>query len=421
MKKRYNTYRLGIRLHAFNRLTMPVLLNQLGNSNLEKKLEIKIIRTAKQLYQFISGKRPALLLYSFMTPNQPAIEREMNWISKRKNDNVRLVVGGPHCSGDPASCLKLGFDFAITGAAEMGLLRFVESFLGDNLPDAPTLLHLPELDHLDKSLPISKYLPTSPPLEITRGCYWNCKFCQTACQKIIHRSLASVADYLDALKEKGHHRRINFICPSASEYGALKSSRTNLDAIETLLRLFKEKGTSHLEFGIFPSEVRPNRITGEFLNLVKKYCSNRRITIGAQSGSESLLKKIKRGHTVADIEVACKHTARMKLIPHVDIILGFPEESRRDRRETLSLCKMLTSQYRARIHMHYFLPLAGTDFADSYPKVLDYRTIDTIEEMEKDGLCTGWWREGRRLSLELVEVRDRLKTQPIEYQQIDWR
>ncbi len=421
MKRKPKKYRLGIRLQAFNCLTMPALLNQLESTDLDERLEIEIVQNIVQLQRFISDKRPGLLLYSFMTPNLPSVYKEIGWICKKKNESLKLVAGGPHCNGDPLACLKLGFDYAITGAAEMGLVRFMEDFLQGSLPDAPAIIHFPDLDDLDKSLPLSKFLPTSPPLEITRGCHWNCKFCQTACQKTIHRSLDSVESYLDALKEKGHHRRINFICPSASEYGAPKPSRTKLKAIETLLHFFKEEGTSHLEFGIFPSEARPNRISAEFLDLIKKYCSNRRITIGAQSGSELLLKKIRRGHTVADIEAACELTARKKLIPHVDIILGFPDETRGDRWETLSLCKKLASRYRARIHMHYFLPLAGTAFADAHPKALDYRTIDTIEEMEKDGICTGWWREGHRLSMELVEVRDRLKKQQVEYQGIDWR
>ena len=178
MNKSHKKYRLGIRLQTFNRLTIPVLLNQLELSDLEAQLDIKIIQNANLLRRFISDKRPGLLLYSFMTPNLPSISKEIEWVCKKKNDNLKLFAGGPHCNGD----------YAVTGAAEMGFMPFLESYLENGFHDVPTILYLPELDNLDKSLPLSKLMATSPPLEITRGCHWNCKFCQTACQKTIHRS-----------------------------------------------------------------------------------------------------------------------------------------------------------------------------------------------------------------------------------------
>ena len=421
MKQAVKKSRLGIRLQEGNRLTMPVLLNQLENSSLPAQLDMDVIQNEPQLQEFISDPRPGLLLYSFMTPHLPAVYREIEGIRRYKNGNLKLVAGGSHTSGDPLSSLQMGFNLAVTGAAEMGLVCLAEAFIRNTLPEIPTILHLPELDRLDRSLPLSRLLPTSPPLEITRGCYWNCKFCQTACRKAIHRSLESVEIYLEALRRKGHHRRINFICPSASEYDAGSSKKNNLSAIEELLQFFREGGTTHLEYGIFPSETRPDRLTAEFLDLIRRYCSNQKITIGAQTGSESLLKQIRRGHTVADIEAACEVCAAKNFQAQVDLILGFPGETRTDRRETLALANRLASHYGARIHMHYFIPLSGTDFADASPTALDYRTIDTIEKMEGDGISTGWWREGRRLSLELVKVRDQLKDKAVTYQEIDWR
>jgi len=151
MKQAVKKSRLGIRLQEGNRLTMPVLLNQLENSSLPAQLDMDVIQNEPQLQEFISDPRPGLLLYSFMTPHLPAVYREIEGIRRYKNGNLKLVAGGSHTSGDPLSRLQMGFNLAVTGAAEMGLVCLAEAFIRNTLPEIPTILHLPELDRLDRS------------------------------------------------------------------------------------------------------------------------------------------------------------------------------------------------------------------------------------------------------------------------------
>jgi B12-binding domain/radical SAM domain protein len=409
---------LGIRLQLFNRLTFPVVLNQIETARLDQYFQVKIIENPTQLHHFIKESEKGLLLYSFMTPQLPQILKEISWINRNRKSSLKTLAGGPHTTGDPESSLKLGFDYAFKGAAEMGFGSFIQNYLEGKLPPAPTIFSTADIDQLDRSLPISRLLATSPPLEITRGCYWNCRFCQTSCQKAKHRSLDSVKIYYQKLKRRGHHRRMNFICPSAFEYGATSARHLSLTAVKELLEYCKSNGTSHLEFGIFPSETRPNAFSEEFVELIGRFCSNRKICIGGQTGSDRLLKLIRRGHTAEQIETACEISVRYHLRPYVDIIFGFPEENSLDRRETLQLIKKLATTYRARIHLHYFIPLSGTELAHSQPKVLDYKTIDTLNKFEHDGLCTGWWKKGMQLSAELMEVQDYLKAQSISFQEM---
>ena len=416
-----NRPRIGIRLQPENQLTFPVILHHLESLNFHKILDLVILKDEDQLRYFISKRRPSLLLYSFMTPHISRIADEILWIKQCRYESLSLVAGGPHTRGDPVSVLKMGFDYAFTGAVEMGFAHFVEQFTDGRLPDAPAVIHLPELDDLDRSFPMSQTLKTSPPLEITRGCYWNCKFCQTACLKAIHRSFDSIQKYYEALKKRGHQRRINFICPSAFEYKSSAGGHPAVENIEQLLGYFQGSQTAHLEFGIFPSETRPNTFSGEMVKLVKRFCSNKQLTIGAQAGSDELLKITRRGHTVEDIRNACRLTAEHQLQPHVDFIFGFPGETSVHRRQTLRLIKELYVNYQARTHLHYFIPLSGTDLADSQPREIDYRSLDTIEAYEKGGICTGWWREGQRLAEQVLRMRERLRGKEVDYQELDWR
>ncbi len=412
-----NKYLLGIRLQQSNRFTFPVILNQLESSGLDRKFQCHFIENFKDLRQFVKADPEGLLLYSFMTPHLPKIEIETKWIKKNaKNRKFKLVSGGPHTNGNPLSSLQLGFDYAFCGAAETGIVNFFQRYIEHKIPEVPTIFYSSDIENLNDSLPISRILPISPPLEITRGCYWKCQYCQISCMKCLHRSMESIKIYYQELYKRNHHQRVNFICPSAFEFGAKTAKMLNYHAVKELLAYCKSKGTSYLEYGIFPSETRPNTFSEEFVELVYDYCSNRKIAIGGQSGSDILLKKIRRGHTTGQIESACELVHQKKLNPLVDFIFGFPGETNYDRHITLKFIKKLSTKYGARIQLHHFIPLAGTILSELNPSTLDYKSLDTMLKYEKDGICTGWWKKGRMLAQKLVEIRDKLRDQEITYE-----
>jgi B12-binding domain/radical SAM domain protein len=410
-------HKLGIRLTDSNRFTIPVILNQLESAELDHFFEVMILQNFQDVLQFVHQKPVGLLVYSFMTPHLPMIIEEVNRIRKTTNRGLKLLAGGPHTSGNPLSSLKMGFDYAYAGPVETGFIRFIQNYLEQQLPDVPAIFSAPELNDLDDSLPISSIFNISPPIEITRGCYWNCSYCQTSCQKAKHRSFSSIQLYYQHLKKRGHHLRFNFICPSAFEYGAVNPKKLNTPVIEQVLNYCKNNGTNYLEFGIFPSETRPNTFTAPLVDLIVRYCDNKKVAVGAQTGSDRLLKEIRRGHSVEDIENACSLLAEKNLQPLIDVILGFPGEINTDRYVTLKLIKKWMVKYQARIQVHYFLPLSGTPMENSLPTALDYKTIDTLEQFEKDGICTDWWKTGRELSRQLVEIRDRLNDLELDYQE----
>ncbi len=407
---------LAFRIQPLNRFTFPVLLNQVENQNLDLFFNITFIENFHQLRKFVSSNPKGILLYSFMTPQLMKIQTEVEWILANRNVELHLLAGGPHTTGDPLSSLKMGFDYAYAGAAETGFADFLKKFLMHQIPDHSTIFYADELNNLDYSLPVTRYMNIMPPLEITRGCYWNCKFCQTACQKARHRSLESIEHYYGQLKETGFHRRVSFITPSAFEFGAQDANHLNPDLIQNLLDYCKRNGTQYLEYGIFPSETRPNTINEKLVELVAAYCSNNKITIGAQSGSNRVLKLIRRGHTVEDIRNACEQVYRKKLIPQVDIIMGFPGEESTDRHETLYFMKELNKRYKARIQVHHFLPLAGTVLENTIPSKLDDETVKILKKYQQDGICTNWWENGRQLAQELIHIQSELNNLEISFQ-----
>jgi B12-binding domain/radical SAM domain protein len=382
-----------------NRFTLPVLIHRLEKEGLDRRFEIRIIRTKTELKQAYVETGPTILAYSFMTPHIANVWDEIRLLKMKGRKNSLWIAGGPHPTGDPDSALRMGFDAVAVGEGERMLPKVCRDFLEKD--DAPF--------PLDESSPVSESGDIVPPLEITRGCFFRCRFCQTGSEKPRHRSLESVQEYLNVLKRRNLLFRVGFICPSGFEYGADRPGRVDLERIEMLLRRAKETGVRYVEYGVFPSEVRPETVTPESLSVIKSWCSNKKITLGGQTGSESLMRKIRRGHTRGQIDQAAAYIREAGLKPQIDIILGFPEETFEDRIETLTWMKELHTRYCILIHVHYFLPLAGTPYADADPQPLEPKIEAVLDEYHKAGICNDWWRKGKVMSQKLVSAREELR------------
>jgi B12-binding domain/radical SAM domain protein len=171
------------------------------------------------------------------------------------------------------------------------------------------------------------------PLELTRGCIYRCKFCQTPGifgNKVRHRSPDNIFRAVEWMKRKNYND-VRFITPNAFGYYSLLPGKANVEKLVCLLDGIKRiNKSSRIFFGTFPSEIRPDYVTCESLHVIKKYATNRNIVIGAQTGSNRMLARIRRGHTAEDIYKAVYLTASAGLKPYVDIILGLPDEEADD-------------------------------------------------------------------------------------------
>lgn len=395
------------RLLPENRLTLPVLFHVLEKEGWDRFFEIG---AAPRIPSFrrLPGKGISLFAYSFMTPQAPTVAEEIRRIRNRWKDGVFLVAGGPHPTGDPGQALKIGFDTVIAGEAEDTLGPFCRAFLEDPDPLRGKTLISKNNASLECTLPFTAVMRTIPPLEITRGCPHRCRFCQTAGVPVRHRSIASIEEYLDGLVRRGAAGRAGFISPSGLQYGSFDRGKPNPGAIAALLSAGKARGIRHVEYGIFPSEIRPETVTAPLLEILKPGCSNRKLTFGAQSGSDSLLRRLGRGHRIGDVENASALAAKAGFRPLLDFIVGFPGETDDDQEATLLWMKRLASRYSARIQTHHFIPLSGTDLAGGAPAPLSDRTVRTLERYVRDGICTDWWKKDQDISRRVVRFREEM-------------
>jgi B12-binding domain/radical SAM domain protein len=241
------------------------------------------------------------------------------------------------------------------------------------------------------------------PIELTRGCIYACRFCQTPFinkARFRHRSVDNVRYWVREMAGAGK-RDVRFISPTSLSYGSTDET-VNLDAVEALLAGCREEMTPsmRLYFGTFPSEVRPEHVTPEALRVLKRHVDNDNLIIGGQSGSDDILKSSHRGHDVEAIERAVRVCVEGAFVPNVDFILGLPGETPQHVEQTLKLMERLTS-VGARVHGHTFMPLPGTPFRAAAPGDIDAKTTVELDRLK----VYGHWKHQIATARELAGRR----------------
>ncbi len=137
--------------------------------------------------------------------------------------------------------------------------------------------------------------------------------------------------------------------------------------------------------GSFPSEIRPEYISGETLNIVLKYADNDNLVIDAQSVSQRMLDLYRRGHNVEDILRGVRLALETGLKANVDLIFGLPGETLQDMEKTTDLMQQLIT-LGARVHGHTFMPLPHDGFCVSGARPQRKKHSDHRRKMAGNGL-----------------------------------
>ncbi len=407
--------------YGYNRYSIAVLAGSLEADERMQNVEIHFLKSNPKNERDAAFIDEALglanrydrlvLAFSFHTPNVIPVSQTIGELRARleqtHTDNVTLIAGGPHPSGDPLGTLEMGIDVVVVGEGEVVLPELLEKlYKGERYNSVLGLSFFDEGNYRYTGKPKPIELSDYPafavkhkrysPIEIGRGCPWACKFCQTPFLmggKMRYRSVESIIKYARIAKEQMMIRDLRFITPVSFAYGSPDGRTTNPEAVEELLKgVSSIYGKEHLFFGSFPSEVRPESVTPEMLTLVKKYCTNDNIIIGAQSGSEMMLDNIHRGHSARDVLNAVKLILEFGFIANVDFIFGMPGETHDDIDATLDFMKHLTNMG-ARVHSHTFMPLVGTPLSNDKPGVVDKKTREVLELLRSHGLEYGHWKQ----------------------------
>ena len=353
-----------------------------------------------------------IMIYSF-TSHQAA--RAFAEVKNADTDSI-FIAGGPHPSGAPEETLEY-FDYVVIGEGEETLPELVKVLQEGKDPgnvrgiaykdpskDVPTsknpskglasgkIIITPKRPHVNlDSYPCFDPEKLRSPIEISRGCPWGCKYCQTPRlfgREVRHRSIDSI------LRNAKYYDDLRFIASNSLAYGS-DGIHPRFDKVEKLLSALHEIPDKNIYFGTFPSEVRPEFVTEESVELIRKYCANDSLGLGAQSGSERVLKEIQRGHTVEDSISAVECCLEHEITPAVDFIFGFPTETEEDQEKSLELIRWICRKG-GTVRAHYLTPLPGTPYSSAIPSEVIGRINSELGKLALDGKLTGYWEKYKK-------------------------
>ncbi|MCO6040572.1 TIGR04013 family B12-binding domain/radical SAM domain-containing protein [Thermococcus alcaliphilus] len=359
--------------------------------------------------------KPRVVLYSFFTEEIWEVEKEVNILKEKTN--ALLVAGGYHATAMPRHTLRMGFDIAAVGEGEEVLFQLLTALKKSNFKITRELMEIKGLAfYLDgefvftgfaKVEDFTKFPPFAEssyliaPIEISRGCPFGCYYCQTPYAKgfrMRHRPIDQIVRYSRRMKD------MRYITPNAFAYGS-PGAILRVDKLEALLKALqplREEGR-RLFYGTFPSEVRPEFVKPETLELLLKYADNRRLAIGAQSGDDEMLKAMHRLHTTEHVRQAVEYMLEYGIEPVVDFIVGLPNENEESQRKSIEFMKWIMRKG-GKVRAHYFMPLPGTPWARCKPSPLSDEMKKFLGRMAAKGYIEGSWGVQIELSKKLQRL-----------------
>lgn len=235
------------------------------------------------------------------------------------------VAGGPHASALPEE-VSHNFDYVIRGEGENALLMLMEA-LHNNRQPVSRILHEPAFVHLD-DLPFPDFdlvdihsyhrlIDGRPSVSIlsSRGCPYTCTFCNS---NVMHnngtvrfRSPVNIVREIRQLKARWGVSSFRF----QDDTFTLGVPRMRL-----ITKLLKSENITFRCFG------RVDSCSEEMVRLLYE-AGCRHIAFGIESGSPSMLNRMQKHQSVADIRSGIANAKAAGLIVRVYLLVGFPGET----------------------------------------------------------------------------------------------
>lgn len=328
----------------------------------------------------IADYQPDIVGFSFLTT---AVTKTAETVKKVRNvlkDKI-IVGGGPHCTGLPReSLIDLGFDYVFYGEGEMSFLSFCKAIeKGSNIDNISGLVY--KKDNAVKINPVSDYivnldelpLPSwhlikmenylfppgyikgiffkrTAPVMTSRGCPSLCTFCSSPNifgRKVRRRSVENVL------------QEIKFLIQQYKIDGIFFLDDTFTTSSEWVKNFCSALINEKMKIP-WSCQTRVNVVTKPLLELMKN-AGCVQVDFGIESGSDKILKNLKKGITVEQVKNAFKIAKEVGLRTYGSILIGSPGETWDD----VIMTKNLISEIKPSLILFNFLtPFPGSELYD---------------------------------------------------------
>lgn len=287
---------------------------------------------------------------SSMTGIQIANGLEIAKYIRHQNPILPVVWGGIHPTLFPIQTARHRLvDVVVRAEGERTLLDLVKCFENgepiDNVmgityekdgnichnPDQ-NFINLNELGYLPYHLlDFKKYdLSEGFPINTSRGCPYKCGFCYNQAfnkNKWRYQNSDLVVKQAELVTKNYNQNKFNFIVEDNFFVGKKR--------VEEICQKFVERKLN-IEWSSFCRADYITNFDQDFLELLRK-SGCKKLLIGGESGSNTILRKIEKGITNDDLIESARKCKEVGIIPVYSFILGFPFETSEDIRQTFDV------------------------------------------------------------------------------------
>lgn len=328
--------------------------------------EWKNIENTPQRYiEKLVDKSTDLIGFTCLTPQFPKYKFLARQI-KEKFPEIPIVVGGVHPTALPYGVLRENeTDFIVIGEGEETMLEFCERLNeGRSLQDCrgigykqnngeliinpprPLIQNLDSLPFPARHLiPYDKYITGSSirgywsnrgaSTMVSRGCPFNCIYCSSHLmfgRKVRYRSPQNVILEIKQLKDEYKIDSLWFMDDTFT---------VNKKYVTEFCDLLREEGIDIK----WSCQSRVDTVVDKELLHKMKKAGCVQIELGVESGSDKVLKALKKGFTVSQVVLAFKLIKEAGIRPLATFMLGNPSEDYSDIRRTRDLVKQIKPAY----------------------------------------------------------------------------
>ena len=307
--------------------------------------------------------------------------------ARRRSPEGTIVAAGCYAERDPRSLAALEAVDLVVGNRDKGsLVRQVAEWRGES----PVPCAVGE-EHEAVS---PRLLRTRASVKIQEGCDQVCAYCIVPRVRGRERSIPPerLVDDINRFAGRGYRE----VVLTGTQLGSYGFDLPGMDLDGLLALILRETDVERLRV----SSLQPQEVTAAMLELWSdpRLCPHFHLPL--QSGSDAVLKRMRRRYAAADYEDAVRRIRRA--VPGAgvtaDVIAGFPGETDYDFEQSYSLVERLEL---AALHVFPYSPRPGTSAAHFGPQVSPEVKRDRVRRLID--LSEG---HGRRFRASLVgEVR----------------
>ncbi|HDY88187.1 MAG TPA: radical SAM protein, partial [bacterium] len=354
--------------------------NALQNSNHPVWVEVQDI---------LKDFDPDVVGFTVLTPEVGSATKFSSLVKEGREDRV-VVWGGHHATFLPDDVLSYGaIDVVIKGEGENTILDMMSSLSsgvkdfaaikGLSYRDNGKIYHNPDrelIEDLDAIPFPAHHLSLFPEafkrmerigIMTNRGCPFRCGYCSSP--KFTRKSVR-LRSYNNVIKEIKHvtgFYKKNII--------SFLDDNFTIDK-KRVIALCEHLINANLKVS-WDTMTRADILNEDVVKLLKRAgCCG--VSIGIESGSERMLKKIKKGVKLDKVVNAYNLLYRYDIPSGANFMAGFPEETTDDIQETFDLMKKIKTE---NINFNIFEPIPGSPLLEdcrrlgSVPQKVDWRTF----------------------------------------------